>query len=235
MTYHIHPLGDQGLCINWGNTIDSKINSLVLALTERLHQLQLPAVLDLIPAYSSLSILFDARRLLRESPHRQPYDCMRKQVEQEIQTITEVNFSEGRSVEIPVCYDHSLAPDLERIARQTKLDPAEIIRLHSSRTYRVFMLGFLPGFPYMGTVDGRIAAPRLASPRQSVPAGSVGIAGSQTGIYPLDAPGGWNLIGRTPLRLFDPNGAEPALLRPGDQVRFTPISLATFQKNNTAP
>ncbi|MCB0530994.1 MAG: 5-oxoprolinase subunit PxpB [Saprospiraceae bacterium] len=233
MTYHIHPLGDQGLCISWGNTIDIQINSLVLALAEHLQQLQLPGVLDLIPAYSSLSILFDVRRLLRESP--QPYDYMRKWVELEIQKIAEIKFSEGRSVEIPVCYDPSLAPDLERIARQSKLDTTEIIHLHSSRTYRVYMLGFLPGFPYMGTVDDRLATPRLASPRQSVPAGSVGIAGSQTGIYPLDAPGGWNLIGRTPLRLFDPNIAEPALLRPGDQVRFTPISLAAFQKNIAAP
>ncbi|MBK8966337.1 MAG: 5-oxoprolinase subunit PxpB [Lewinellaceae bacterium] len=235
MTYDIQPLGDQGLCISWGNTIDVQVNALVLALTARLQQLQLPAVLDLIPAYSSLCMLFDARRLLQDFPHQQPYDYMRKRVALEIQKITEVNYSEGRSVEIPVCYDQSLAPDLERIARQSKLDPAEIIRLHSSRTYRVYMLGFLPGFPYMGTVDDRIATPRLASPRPLVPAGSVGIAGSQTGIYPLDAPGGWNLIGRTPLRLFDPNKEEPALLRPGDQVRFTPISLATFQKNKTAP
>ena len=235
MTYQIHPLGDQGLCISWGNTIDIQINHLALALAEHLQQLQLPGVLDLIPAYSSLGVLFDARRLLREFPHQQPYDYMCKRVELEIQKIVEVDFSKGRSVEIPVCYDPSLAPDLERIARQSKLDTTEIIHLHSSRTYRVYMLGFLPGFPYMGTVDDRLATPRLASPRQSVPAGSVGIAGSQTGIYPLDAPGGWNLIGRTPLRLFDPNIAEPALLRPGDQVRFTPISLAAFQKNIAAP
>lgn len=235
MTYQIQPLGDQGLCISWGNTIDMRVNSLVLALNDHLLQLQLPGMLDLIPAYSSLSILFDARRMLREFPQQQPYDYMCKRVALEIQKITEVNYSEGRLVEIPVCYDQSMAPDLERIARQNKLDPAEIIRLHSSRTYRVYMLGFLPGFPYMGAVDDRLATPRLASPRQLVPAGSVGIAGSQTGIYPLDAPGGWNLIGRTPLRLFDPNRAEPALLRPGDQIRFTPISLAAFQKNIPAP
>jgi len=234
MNYHIHPLGDQGLCISWGNKIDARLNTRVLALYEQLRRAQLPAVLELIPAYCSLSLLFDSRLLLQQFPQQSPYEFMRKRVEQLLKNPVEAEISEGRQVEIPVCYDPSLAPDLERVARQHKLHPAEVVRLHCSREYRVYMLGFLPGFPYMGAVDDRIATPRLPAPRQVVAAGSVGIAGNQTGIYPLDSPGGWNLIGRTPLRLFDPEQSETVLLRPGDRVRFTAISLTVFQKTATA-
>jgi inhibitor of KinA len=133
-------------------------------------------------------------------------------------------------VSIPVCYDEDLGPDLPAVAAFAGLGPADVIRLHAGATYRVFMLGFVPGFAYMGIVDDRIAIPRHATPRVRVPAGSVGIAGVQTGIYPAETPGGWQLIGRTPLAPFDPDRPEPFLLKAGDAVRFRPIDRDEFER-----
>ncbi len=132
-------------------------------------------------------------------------------------------------IRIPVCYETICAPDLLSLASIKGITTDELIRLHSSTTYRVFMNGFLPGFAYMGKVDETIAAPRLTTPRQKVPAGSVGIAGDQTGIYPMESPGGWQLIGRTPLALFNTDSSKPCLIEPGDQVQFYPISWNEFQ------
>ena len=134
----------------------------------------------------------------------------------------------GRLVEIPVCYEGDFAPDLERVVAWSGMTVSEIIAHHSGPEYRVYLIGFLPGFAYMGAVDERLAAPRLARPRERVPAGSVGIAGVQTGIYPLESPGGWNLIGRTPLLMFDGQHTAPTLLQPGDRVRFYAVSLEQF-------
>eukprot|EP01136_Pigoraptor_vietnamica_P038048 Opistho-1_new@106825 len=133
-------------------------------------------------------------------------------------------------ITIPVCYDLSLAPDLVELATLHQLSVEEVIQLHTAQTYRVYMIGFLPGFAYMGSVDERIRTARKANPRTKVPAGSVGIAGEQTGIYPLDSPGGWQLIGQTPLPLFDATRTDPCLLQPGDEVQFCSISLTAFHK-----
>lgn len=234
MKHQIHPLGDQGLCITWGdNKPDERLNARVLAFHTHLLRENLPGILDIVPAYCSLSIVYDAPKLLRLFPTQAPFEYMREKVEQQLQNWTASGDIQGRALKIPVCYDLSLAPDLASLATRNGLDVAEIIHLHTSREYRVYMLGFLPGFPYMGEVDARIAAPRLASPRLSVPAGSVGIAGQQTGIYPLDSPGGWNIIGCTPLRMFDPENPDPVLLRPGDRVRFVEISKVEFEAKST--
>lgn len=234
MKYNIQPLGDLGVCISWGNKIDASINKKVLAIFDQLRQANSPGVIDLVPAYSSLSILFDNQKLLKNSSGQNPYELVSKQVEKLLKNPAENSEPESRLLEIPVCYDPDFAPDLEKVASQNNLDVAEVVRLHSEREYLVYMLGFLPGFPYMGIVDERIATPRLSTPRREVPAGSVGIAGNQTGIYPLNSPGGWNLIGRTPVKLFDPNRAEPVLFQPGDRVRFKAISRAKFQKMTSA-
>lgn len=235
MPYRIYPLGDQALSIDWGNHIDEATNREVLTLWERLRLARLPGVNDLVPAYSSLSVIFDAGEVLRRFPTQSPYQTIRKLVEQVLVAPTGASTALGRETRIPVCYDPEMAPDLPALATLCRLPVDQIIQLHTTPEYRVFMLGFLPGFPYMGTVDERIAAPRLAQPRLRVPAGSVGIAGAQTGIYPLESPGGWNLIGRTPLRLFDPHSAEPTFLQPGDSVRFYPISPAQFHQIQSRP
>ena len=135
-----------------------------------------------------------------------------------------------RVIEVPVCYGGELGPDLEDVARAVALSPAEVIARHSAPAYRVYLLGFTPGFPYLGGMDPRLACPRLSSPRVRVPAGSVAIAGAQTGVYSVESPGGWRLLGRTPLRLFDPDpGARrPFLLAPGDGLRFVPVDRARF-------
>jgi inhibitor of KinA len=131
-------------------------------------------------------------------------------------------------VSIPVCYGGAFGPDLDFVAGHNKLSVQEVIDIHTSRPYQVYMLGFTPGFPYLGGMSERIAAPRLAQPRVAIPAGSVGIAGSQTGIYPIESPGGWQLIGRTPLRLFDPGSATPFLFAAGNYLRFTAIDADAF-------
>ena len=134
------------------------------------------------------------------------------------------NVVNSRTVEIPTLYGGENGPDLSFVAEHNGLTVEEVVRIHSSRDYPVYMMGFTPGFPYLGGMDGRIAAPRLNSPRTNVPAGSVGIAGEQTGIYPMESPGGWQIIGRTETTLFDPNHEKPFLLAPGDQVRFVPVN-----------
>ena len=136
----------------------------------------------------------------------------------------------NRHHKIPVCYDPVFAPDIMLIAEQKGLTPADVIEIHVSKIYRVYMIGFLPGFAYMGSVDSSIATPRLEKPRQLVMAGSVGIAGNQTGIYPLDSPGGWNIIGRTPIKLFDINSRDPCYFNPGDTVQFMPITRHAFEE-----
>jgi inhibitor of KinA len=137
--------------------------------------------------------------------------------------------SKQRILEIPVCYAKPFAPDLETLALQNQLTTEEVIQLHTAKVYRVYMIGFLPGFAYMGKVDHRIAAPRKSQPRTNIPAGSVGIAGEQTGIYPLVSPGGWNIIGQTPLKLFDAARPDPVLFQPGDRVHFYSISQNEFE------
>jgi inhibitor of KinA len=135
----------------------------------------------------------------------------------------------GRTIEIPVCYDPEFGPDLEFVAEHNKLSVEQVVRLHSTAEYLVYLIGFVPGFPYLGGMPPQIAAPRLPSPRPVVAAGSVGIAGEQTGIYPLSTPGGWRLIGRTPVLLFDPEMRPPSLFVPGDRVLFRPISREEFE------
>ena len=226
----IYPLGDRGLCIDWGNSIDPVLNDQVLALHACLQLAQLPGLLDLVPAYSSLAVLFDTAKLLRENPGQSPYEYLKNLVEPYLNRPSEINVSKARTLEIPVCYAPEFAPDLAFLVEQSGLSSEEVVQLHSAREYRVYLIGFLPGFPYLGSVDPRIASPRRAAPRARVPAGSVGIAGEQTGIYPFESPGGWQLIGRTPLRLFDVRRAEPTMLRAGDRVRFHSVSKKEFIK-----
>lgn len=173
-------------------------------------------VLNLHPAYASVLVDFDPRRNSHAEIEALVRACFR--------STPEPAADSGRLIEIPVCYGGAVGPDLADVARHTGLTPERVIELHSGAEYTVYFLGFSPGFPYLGGMPAELATPRLPAPRKYVPAGSVAIGGSQTGVYPMASPGGWRLIGRTGLRLFDPEAVPPALLRMGAHIRFVPVS-----------
>jgi inhibitor of KinA len=171
--------------------------------------------------------------LKKEVKTKTVYEWMCRQVGKLIDSSAMDAAKPSRLIRIPVCYDLALAPDLVSLAAEHKLDTEEVVKLHTGKTYRVFMIGFLPGFAYMGSVDEKIATPRKINPRTLVPAGSVGIAGEQTGVYPFDSPGGWQLIGQTPIKMFSATKAEPCLLQPGDDVQFYAVTIMEFEKIKT--
>lgn len=186
-----------------------------------------PFWVDIIPAYASLTIVYDVVAIRKHS--LSAYAWMKSELEKTLGMIQDDHIVPVRTIQVPVCYDLSFAPDSKRLMVEKKVSIENLIELHTQQTYRVYMIGFLPGFAYMGSVDKRIAMPRLESPHPLVPAGSVGIAGSQTGIYPVDSPGGWNIIGRTPLKIFDADASNPILFQSSDEVRFISISKKEFE------
>ena len=219
--------GDRGLLVELGDQIDWPLNTRTRRLARLLEQRGLPGVLEIVPAYCSFLVLYE--------PETLDMDRIKAVIEALYHQIDDSGGEEsqafGRSVEIPVCYGGDYGPDLASVAELNGLSQEEVIRIHSSGTYPVYMLGFAPGFPYLGGLDERIATPRLDTPRSHVSAGSVGIAGSQTGIYPLASPGGWRIIGRTPLTLFDPTAEDPVpYYRPGDSLRFVAVSEEEFNR-----
>lgn len=226
--YSIFPLGDAALTIDFGNWINEKINERVLNLFRTFQKNPLFGMIEAVPAYSSLSVYYDPVKLKkRVSPDETAFDHFKSEVEKFMESFPWTETPPSKLVKIQVCYDEEYATDLGRIAEIKKIDREEVIRMHCGQTYRVYMIGFLPGFPYLGTLDEKIAIPRKSQP-QIVAAGSVAIAGRQTGIYPLTSPGGWNIIGRTPLKLFDPYREDPTLLNAGDIVEFYSIEKNEF-------
>lgn len=228
MPYSITPLGDSALTVDFGNVISDEIHSEVLLLVHALEKAGLPDIQDIVPAYSSVSVFYDVMALLNRHNNKSAYGFMSEQMEallsQSIETVT----AESRSVEIPVCYSRKYGLDLVDISEQTNLSVEEIIHIHTATKYKVYMIGFLPGFAYMGNVDDSIAVPRKREPRTKIEAGCVGIAGKQTGIYPLASPGGWQIIGKTPITLFDTKKEEPVFFRTGDEVQFYSITEDEF-------
>lgn len=227
MSYSITPLGDSALTVDFGNIISDKINNKVLSLVYALEEARLPHIKDIVPAYSSVSVFYDVVVLRKMHKNKGAFHFMSKQLEALLSQSFKTVVGKIRTIEIPVCYSSKYGLDLVNISEQTKLPVAEIIRLHSSKKYKVYMIGFLPGFAYMGNVDERIAVPRKLEPRIKIEAGFVGIAGKQTGIYPVASPGGWQIIGRTPLKLFDKE-EEPVFFRAGDEVQFYAITEDEF-------
>ena len=221
MTFAVLPVGDSAVTVEFEERIDVEINQRVLALAGRIDRAALPGVREVVPTYRSATVYFD--------PLRTDVAQLMEQLRVEAHQAQPAEQGEARLIRVPVCYGGAFGPDLGTVAVHARMTEAQVIECHSSRTYRVFMLGFVPGFAYMATVDPRIAMPRRRTPRVRVAAGSIGIAGAQTGIYPLDTPGGWQLIGRTPVRTFDSHRSEPFLLRAGDSVRFHPIELADYE------
>ena len=209
----LKPLGDSAILIQLGDAIDPTLNARVHALSVLLQTI--PAITETVPAYCTVLVHYD--------PLATTYNQIKNLIEEKISLLDESTHRPSRRLEIPVLYGNASGPDLEPAAATLALSPSELIRLHSEREYTVYMMGFTPGFPYMGILDERLTLPRLSTPRTRVPAGSVAIAGSQTGIYPVDSPGGWHILGHTPLKLFDPLSENPFLFAPGDMVKFIPI------------
>ncbi len=216
------PAGDQGLVVEFGNVIDPTVNRRVHDLAQAITDAKLTGILDLVPTYRSLLVMYD--------PLSHSYNGMKFTLSSLLEGMTESELASPKVVEIPVIYDAEYGPDLDFVCQHSGLSHKEVIEIHSNATYLVYMLGFTPGFPYLGGMDDRIATPRLKTPRTSIPAGSVGIAEKQTGVYPIESPGGWQLIGYTPIKLFDPAREEPVLLEPGNYVRFLPVDDATAKE-----
>ena len=213
--------GDSALVAEFPSRIDPEINDRASALAQRLRWRWGGILRDVVVGYCTVTVYFD------------PLQVDAPWLESEIQAAAgparQATRTDRAVVDVPVCYESDFAPDLDDVARFGGCSPDEVVALHASRTYRVYMLGFIPRFAYLAEVDPRIAAPRRATPRTEVPAGAVAIAGGQTGIYPAVTPGGWNIIGRTPKKPYDPGRPVPFLFDVGDEVRFRPVSRAEFE------
>ncbi|HEX6270736.1 MAG TPA: 5-oxoprolinase subunit PxpB [Anaerolineales bacterium] len=209
----IVPLGDATLLVQLGDEINDAINQRVHALAALIDYAPLAGVIETVPSYSALLIHYDPLVLT--------YSHLRTWVRTKLDQADATVSRKPRQIEVPVQYGGEHGMDLQFVADYHHLDVEDVIRIHSQRIYTIYMMGFTPGFPYMGKLDDAIATPRLETPRTHVPAGTVAIAGSQTGIYPIDSPGGWRLVGHTSLRLFDPESETPFLCSPGDEMKFT--------------
>ena len=226
--YSIFPLGDSAITIDLGNFIDEQRNMTALVLYEWLRAQSVPGVLDVIMAYSSVTVLYDPAALGTEEGYPRMEELLQRAwKEAGAAVVLAPAGGDSRLWQLPVCYEGEYAPDIRSVAEQRGLSAGDVITLHTAVTYRVYMIGFLPGFPYLGSVDERL---RVSRKEQPVPvrAGGVGIAGMQTGIYTLNSPGGWPIIGRTPVRLFEPHSESPVRIRSGDWVRFYPVTPADF-------
>lgn len=220
LPFTVCPVGDTGLLVSFEQRIAQSVGAAVAALNTRVAAAAILGVVETVPAFASLLIFYD--------PLVTEYDAVADAVQKLAQAPgSDTAAVEGRLVEIPVCYGGAFGPDLPFVAEHAGLTETEVSRLHAGRDYPIYMLGFLPGFPYLGGLDERLFTPRLAAPRTATPAGSVGIGGEQTGVYPIASPGGWQLIGRTPLKLFDP-GAGRLPYAAGDRIRFCPITQDEF-------
>ena len=209
------PAGDQALVVELGDAINPEVNRRVHNLMLAIERLDVPGVTDILPTYRSLLVQYDSMQV--------SYSALLEKLTTIESSLDEETSAASRTVHVPTLYVDEYAPDLEYVAEHAGLAPEEVISLHSGTDYLVYMMGFTPGFPYLGGLSEKLATPRLDTPRATIPSGSVGIAESQTGIYPVASPGGWRLIGRTPLRLFDSGREPPSLLEAGDYVRFVPL------------
>ena len=212
--------GDSSMVIEFGNEISKEINSRIRALTDGLDNMGNEFIKEIVPTYRSIIVHYDSIKI--------SYGDLKNQILELGDSESDNKEKENNTVEIPVLYGGDFGPDIKNVAEHNDISVEDVIKIHSSRDYLIYMLGFTPGFPYLGGMDERIATPRLEKPRLKIDAGSVGIAGSQTGIYPLESPGGWQLIGRTPLDIFNQENEDPFLLNAGDYIRFIPITKEDY-------
>lgn len=227
-SYQLYPLGDSAIVVLFGKEISEALHAKIQAFAAYLHLHPFEGMIEYVPAFTTITIYYDPWVVSRKGKHN-PYERVVSKLQHIIShKVPDKPVHKSRTIEIPVCYGGSFGPDLEFVARHTKLTPEEVIAIHSMAEYLVYMIGFAPGFPYLGGMSEKISAPRKETPRSVIPQGSVGIAGIQTGVYPLETPGGWQLIGRTPLPLFQPLQSPPSLLQSGNKVRFVPITEHEF-------
>ncbi|CAM3507036.1 MULTISPECIES: 5-oxoprolinase subunit PxpB [Brevibacillus] len=232
------PLGDQAVVVQFGTTMSLEAYQQVRQVASMLDRQPIPGMVEYIPAYTTITIFYNPQVVYdwyqsqgtkeREQDADSLYQICCNLIREQLNHAEHQSERADRTIEIPVCYGGELGPDLGDVAELNQLTEQEVIDIHAGGDYLIYMIGFAPGFPYIGGMSERIAAPRRKSPRLSIPSGSVGIAGKQTGIYPMETPGGWQIIGRTPLRLFRPEDDPPSLLQAGDRVRFYPISYDEF-------
>ena len=217
-----HLAGDRGLLVEYGDGISPQINHKVRTMAMALEQNRPKGVLEIIPTYRSLLIVYE------------PFETDPVLLETTLQDLenrlSQISIPPPKTIEIPVCYGGKFGPDIDYVAREHDLQVDEVIRIHSEPEYLIYMIGFTPGFPFLGGLPEILHTPRLVTPRTHVPQGTVGIANAQTGIYPIASPGGWQLIGRTPLKLFSPEKTNPFLYQTGDIIRFKPISTKTYNQ-----
>ena len=211
------PLGDEAIVIEVGNEISKEATNLVRSITNRIEETLIDSIIEVIPAFTTVTVFYEVTAELQ-------YKDIKKIIEKTLVEMQDFTSLEQRTIEIPVCYGGEHGPDLEFVAKHNKLSVEEVVAIHSSGTYEVNMIGFAPGFPFIEGMSEKIAAPRRTTPRLRIPERTVGIAGIQTGVYPIETPGGWQLIGRTPIDLFLPMEKMPSLLQAGDRIIFKPIS-----------
>lgn len=239
-TMEMKPLGDSAILVQFGSEMNPDTHVKVRTLTAHLDAHPFDGLVECVPAFTSVTIFYDPLRIRQMHKEQRksmssmekeasPYQIVRSIVEELAAGLEQKTEAKPRVVDIPVCYGGELGPDLEAVAEYHGLSTHDVIDIHSQAEYLVYMIGFAPGFPYLGGMSEKIATPRHASPRLSIAAGSVGIAGKQTGVYPISTPGGWQIIGRTPVDLFQPEQNPPTLLQSGDIVRFKPISLDEYK------
>jgi KipI family sensor histidine kinase inhibitor len=229
-------LGDSALLAEFSTEVDLEVNARIQRVAAAIRARRLPWIRDVVPAIGALAVHFDPVAVARLDP-KAP-DARLGKVREEVRALIESCLGASRDkdadaaelVELPVCYEGELAPDLDAVAERTGLTPEEVIRRHAASDHRVLMVGFAPGHPYIGGLDPKLSVPRRATPRTRVPEGSIAIANAQSVVYPFTISGGWSLIGRTPVRVFDPDRSPPALFSPGQRVRFTPVSRAEFNR-----
>jgi inhibitor of KinA len=227
----ITPLGDSALIVELGDAINESTHLRVQAAWRALAAEPLPGVSEAVPAYTTVTVFYDPAAVVRAgAPPEGIWGWLGERVRERLKNPPKTSRAKPRTIEVPVCYGGDFGPDLGRVAAQAKLSPEDVIKRHAKAEYRVHLIGFAPGFPYLGGLPKELMTPRHAKPRMAVPAGSVGIGGEQTGIYPHVTPGGWNLIGRTPLRLFRPQEDPPVLLQAGDIVKFRPVTAEEFAR-----
>ena len=220
MAKKFQPLGDSGVRIGFSEQISPEVNRAIRALLLAIEQAEIPGIIEMVPTYTALSVYYDPTAIL--------YGAIVERLQELEGRLAEIDLPPARLVEIPVLYGGDTGPDLQYVAEYHALSAADVVRLHTAQTYLVYMIGFTPGFPYLGGLPEELATPRLAKPRTKIAGGSVGIGGAQTGIYSIDAPGGWQILGHTPVQLYDAGAEEPVLLRAGDYLRFRAVDAAEY-------
>ena len=223
-----YPQGDSAITISFGNEIHREIHRKVTIFTDYVKAESFPWLLEVVPGFASVTIYYNPIKVILKVPNKTPYDQVESILKSQLFNLPLSTNHRSKTVIIPVCYCMEYGPDLKGVAEYHQLTEQEVISIHSRQEYFVYMIGFAPGFPYLGGMSNQIATPRKATPGLQISAGSVGIGGDQTGIYPIDSPGGWHIIGRTPLQLFDKKATYPSLLKAGDRVKFTPITPEQF-------